>query len=41
MQTISDFTFEQALDYFGKNVSAMVIADENADVDGEHTGTTL
>ena len=31
MQTISDFTFEQALDYFGKNVSAMVIADENAD----------
>lgn len=31
MQTIDDFTFEQALEYYGNSVNAMVIADEKAD----------
>lgn len=31
MQTINDFSFEQALDFYGKSVSALLIADENAD----------
>lgn len=30
MQSINDITFEQAIDYFGKSVSAVVIADEAA-----------
>ena len=31
MQTINDFSFEQALDFYGKSISALVIADEKAD----------
>jgi hypothetical protein len=31
MQTIDDFTFEQALEYYGNSVNALVIADEKAD----------
>ena len=31
MQTINDFSFEQALDFYGKYVSAVVIADEKED----------
>jgi len=31
MQTINDISFEQALEYFGKAVSALIVADENAD----------
>jgi len=31
MQTINDFSFEQALDFYGSSVSALLIADENAD----------
>lgn len=31
MQTINDFTFDQALEYYGNSVSALVIADEKAD----------
>lgn len=31
MQSIDDFSFEQALNYYGESVSAMLVADENAD----------
>ena len=31
MQTINDFSLEQALEFYGKNVSALLIADEEAD----------
>jgi diguanylate cyclase (GGDEF)-like protein len=31
MQTINDFSFEQALDFYGSSVSALLIADENDD----------
>lgn len=31
MQTINDFSLEQALDFYGSSVSALLIADENAD----------